>query len=147
MHLVALRALGQHLPLNLKLLVEGAEEQSSEGLEDYVRGAADMLSADAILVCDAGGAAVGQPATTISLRGCADVVVSVKALSSELHSGMFGGAAPDALAALIHMLATLRDDRAIPQLRASTTPRAGKARSTRPPGSAPMPTCWRVPSC
>jgi cysteinylglycine-S-conjugate dipeptidase len=109
MHLVALRALGQHIPLNLKLIVEGAEEQSSEGLEDFVREAADMLSADAILICDAGGAAVGRPATTISLRGCADVVVTVKALSSEIHSGMFGGAAPDALAALIRMLATLRD--------------------------------------
>jgi cysteinylglycine-S-conjugate dipeptidase len=109
MHLVALRALGQHVPVNLKLIVEGAEEQSSEGLEDFVREAADMLSADAVLVCDAGGAAVGRPATTVSLRGCADIVVTVKALSSEIHSGMFGGAAPDALAALIRMLATLRD--------------------------------------
>lgn len=108
-HLVALRALGQDVPLNLKLIVEGAEEQDSEGLEEFVRGSADMFSADAILFCDTGGAAVGRPAATISLRGTADVVVTVEALSSELHSGNFGGAAPDALAALIQMLATLRD--------------------------------------
>lgn len=107
--LVALRALGENVPLNLKLIVEGAEEQDSEGLEDFVRGSADLLSADAILFCDAGGAAVGRPAATISLRGFADVVVTVEALGSELHSGNFGGAAPDALAALIRMLATLRD--------------------------------------
>jgi len=111
MHIIALRALGQNVPLNLKLIIEGAEEQSSEGLEDFVRGAAGMLSADAILVCDTGGAAVGRPATTISLRGNADVIVTVKALKSELHSGNFGGAAPDALAGLIQMLATLRDGR------------------------------------
>jgi len=47
---------------------------------------------------------------TVSLRGLANVVVSVRALSSEVHSGMFGGAAPDALAALIRILASLRDE-------------------------------------
>jgi acetylornithine deacetylase/succinyl-diaminopimelate desuccinylase-like protein len=52
---------------------------------------------------------VGHPAVTVSLRGVADVVVHVEALASELHSGLFGGAAPDALAALVAMLATLRD--------------------------------------
>lgn len=109
MQLVALRALGDNVPLNLKLIIEGAEEQDSEGLEDFVRGSADMFRADAILFCDTGGAAVGRPAATISLRGTADIVVTVEALSSELHSGGFGGAAPDALAALIQMIATLRD--------------------------------------
>jgi cysteinylglycine-S-conjugate dipeptidase len=54
---------------------------------------------------------VGQPAVTVSLRGVADVIVRVDALASELHSGLFGGAAPDALAALVAMLATLRDSR------------------------------------
>jgi cysteinylglycine-S-conjugate dipeptidase len=109
MHLLALRALGPDAPVSLKLIIEGAEEQSSQGLSEYVKGAADMLSADAILVCDTGGAAVGRPATTICLRGDADVVVTVRALDNEVHSGLFGGAAPDALAALIRMLATLRD--------------------------------------
>jgi acetylornithine deacetylase/succinyl-diaminopimelate desuccinylase-like protein len=109
MHLTALRALGDDVPVNLKLVVEGSEEQGTGGLEDYVPRHADQLRADAILVCDTGNAAVAVPALTVSLRGLANVVVTVEALESEVHSGMYGGPAPDALAALISMLATLRD--------------------------------------
>jgi cysteinylglycine-S-conjugate dipeptidase len=109
-HLTALRALGDQVPVNLKVVIEGSEETTG-GLEGFVPGHADLLRADAILVCDSGNAAVGHPAVTVSLRGAVDVVVHVEALASELHSGMFGGAAPDALAALIAMLATLRDAR------------------------------------
>jgi acetylornithine deacetylase/succinyl-diaminopimelate desuccinylase-like protein len=109
MHLTALRALGDDIPVHLKLVVEGSEEQGTGGLEAFVEQNPALLRADTILVCDTGNAAVGQPAATVSLRGMVNVVVSVEALHSELHSGMFGGAAPDALAALIAMLATLRD--------------------------------------
>jgi cysteinylglycine-S-conjugate dipeptidase len=109
MHLAALRALGDDAPVSLKLVVEGSEEQGTGGLEDYVPRHADQLRADAILVCDTGNAAVGVPALTVSLRGLANVVVTVEALESEVHSGMYGGPAPDALAALVSMLATLRD--------------------------------------
>ncbi|MEU4253344.1 dipeptidase [Amycolatopsis sp. NPDC026612] len=110
MHLTALRALGDDLPVNLKLVVEGSEEQGTGGLEAFVPEHADLLRADAILVCDTGNAAVGHPAVTVSLRGMVNVVVSVEALPSELHSGMFGGPAPDALGALVSVLASLRDD-------------------------------------
>jgi acetylornithine deacetylase/succinyl-diaminopimelate desuccinylase-like protein len=109
MHLTALRALGDDVPVNLKLVVEGSEEQGTGGLEAFVVDHPDLLRADTILVCDTGNAAVGQPAATVSLRGMVNVVVAVEASSTELHSGMFGGAAPDALAALIAMLASLRD--------------------------------------
>jgi len=109
MHLTALRALGGDVPVNLKLIVEGSEEQGTGGLEDFVERHPDLLKADAILVCDTGNAAVGVPAATVTLRGLVNVVVTVSALSGELHSGMFGGAAPDALAALIHILSSLRD--------------------------------------
>ena len=111
MHLAALRALGEEPAVNLKLVVEGSEEQGTGGLEDFVLTHPDLLRADAILVCDTGNAAVGHPAATVSLRGMVNVVVTVEALASEIHSGMFGGAAPDALAALVAMLATLRDER------------------------------------
>jgi acetylornithine deacetylase/succinyl-diaminopimelate desuccinylase-like protein len=111
MHLTALRALGDALQLNLKLVVEGSEEQGTGGLEAFVPTHADLLRADVILVCDTGNAAVGRPAVTVSLRGMVNVVVRVEALESELHSGMFGGAAPDALAALVTMLSSLRDSR------------------------------------
>ena len=110
-HLAALRALGDDIPVNLKLVVEGSEEQGTGGLEDFVPKNADLLRADAILVCDTGNAAVGRPAATVSLRGMINVVVTVQALKSEVHSGMFGGPAPDALAALVAMLATLRDSK------------------------------------
>ncbi|NUR07824.1 MAG: dipeptidase [Nocardioidaceae bacterium] len=111
MHLTALRALGDDVPVHLKLVVEGSEEQGTGGLEAFVPENADLLRADAILVCDTGNAAVGKPAATVSLRGMVNVVVTVEALGTELHSGMFGGAAPDALAALVEILATLRDER------------------------------------
>ena len=109
-HLAALRALGDDIPVNLKLVVEGSEEQGTGGLEAFVPDHADLLRADAILVCDTGNAAVGHPAATVSLRGMVNVVVTVEALGTELHSGMFGGPAPDALAALVAMLASLRDE-------------------------------------
>jgi acetylornithine deacetylase/succinyl-diaminopimelate desuccinylase-like protein len=109
MHLTALRALGDDVPVNLKLVVEGSEEQGTGGLEAFVPPNADLLRADAILVADTGNAAVGVPASTVSLRGFVNVVVEVRALESEVHSGMFGGAAPDALAALVAILASLRD--------------------------------------
>jgi acetylornithine deacetylase/succinyl-diaminopimelate desuccinylase-like protein len=109
MHLTALRALGADVPVDLKLVVEGSEEQGTGGLEAFVVDHPELLRADAILVCDTGNAAVGQPAATVSLRGMVNVVVTVEALATELHSGMFGGPAPDALAALVSMLAGLRD--------------------------------------
>jgi len=111
MHLTALRALAGELPVTIKIVGEGSEEQGTAGLEAFVPQNAELLSADAILVCDAGNFAVGAPSLTTSLRGLANVVVTVETLSSPMHSGVFGGAAPDALAALIHMLATLRDER------------------------------------
>src|SRR5215212_5414825 len=110
-HLTALRALGDDLPVNLKLVVEGSEEQGTCGLERFVPENADLLRADVILVADTGNAAVGRPGITVSLRGVVDAVVTVEALSSELHCGIFGGAAPDSLAALGVMLATLWDER------------------------------------
>jgi len=110
MHLLALRALQDEIPVHLKLVVEGSEEQGTGGLERYVEQNPDILAADVILVCDTGNAAVGRPAATVSLRGFANVVVRVEALASEIHSGMFGGPAPDGLAALVAVLASLRDD-------------------------------------
>lgn len=111
MHLTALRALGEDIAVNLKLVVEGSEEQGTGGLEAFVPDHADLLRADTILVADTGNAAVGHPAATVSLRGMVNVVVTVEALASEIHSGMFGGPAPDALAALVAMLSSLRDER------------------------------------
>jgi cysteinylglycine-S-conjugate dipeptidase len=109
-HLTALRALQGELPVNVKIVGEGSEEQGTGGLEKFVPQHPDLLRADAILVVDTGNVAVGMPTLTTSLRGMARVWVTVRSLSSAVHSGMYGGAAPDALAALVRMLTTLRDD-------------------------------------
>ncbi|MFD0272359.1 dipeptidase [Kitasatospora sp. NPDC127111] len=109
MHLTALRALGDDLPVGVKFVAEGSAEQGTGGLEAYVPPHAGELHADALLVCDTGNAAVGVPAATTSLRGIADLVVTVSTLKGDLPSGMFGGPAPDALAALIRALDSLRD--------------------------------------
>ena len=108
--LTALRALGGgDFPVAVKIVVEGSEEQGTGGLEAFVTQNPDLLAADVILVCDAGNVAAGVPTVTTTLRGIANIAVTVRALRSSVHSGMFGGPAPDALAALVHMLATLRD--------------------------------------
>ncbi|WP_306356854.1 MULTISPECIES: dipeptidase [unclassified Nocardia] len=115
MHLTALRALREVLgdggfPVGLTLVSEGSEEQGTGGLERFVPQHVDLLRSDTILMCDTGNFAVGVPTFTETLRGNVNVVVTIETLGSPMHSGMFGGAAPDALAALIHLLATLRDE-------------------------------------
>jgi acetylornithine deacetylase/succinyl-diaminopimelate desuccinylase-like protein len=110
MHLAALRALGPDLPVGVKIVGEGSEELGAGGLEDFVPRHPELLRADVILICDTGNSAVGVPTLTTTLRGVANVTVSVRSLASPMHSGKYGGAAPDALAALIHMLASLRDE-------------------------------------
>jgi len=116
-HLLALRALraqsqdGRY-PVGLLVVVEGSEEQGGGGLDEHVEQNPDLFRIpEAILIQDSGNARLGQPTLTVSLRGVADLVVRVEALRAELHSGVFGGAAPDALAALVRMLAALRDER------------------------------------
>ncbi|MBF6325495.1 dipeptidase [Nocardia cyriacigeorgica] len=110
MHLTALRALGTELPVGVTLVAEGSEEQGTGGLERFVEANPELLRADAILVCDSGNFAVGVPTFTETLRGNVNVVVTVETLAGPVHSGMFGGPAPDALAALIRLLNSLRDE-------------------------------------
>jgi acetylornithine deacetylase/succinyl-diaminopimelate desuccinylase-like protein len=114
MHLAALRALKEvhgGFPTGVTLICEGSEEQGTGGLEAFVPGNADLLAADAILVVDTGNFAVGVPTLTTTLRGMTSIDVTVSGLSSAMHSGMFGGPAPDALAGLIRMLSSLHDER------------------------------------
>ncbi|MGW8975817.1 M20/M25/M40 family metallo-hydrolase [Streptomyces platensis] len=110
MHLTALRALKEHggVPVNVKVVVEGSEEQGTGGLERYAEAHPELLAADAIVIGDTGNFRVGLPTVTATLRGMTLVRVQVDTLEGNLHSGQFGGAAPDALAALIRILDSLR---------------------------------------
>ncbi|WP_129837827.1 dipeptidase [Streptomyces sp. RFCAC02] len=112
MHLLALRALREcgGVPVGVKVIVEGSEEQGTGGLERYAEAHPGLLAADAVVIGDAGNFRAGQPTVTASLRGMAMVRVRVDTLAGNLHSGAFGGAAPDALAALIRMLDSLRSE-------------------------------------
>lgn len=112
MHLTALRALKEHggVPVNVKVIVEGSEEQGTGGLERYAEAHPDLLTADTIVIGDAGNFRLGLPTVVSSLRGMVLMEVKVSTLAGNLHSGLFGGAAPDALAALIRILASLRDE-------------------------------------
>lgn len=107
MHLTALRAAEPRV--GVKVVIEGSEEQGTDGLERFLDRDPELFRADAIVIGDTGNLAVGVPTFTTCLRGQANVVVTVKTMRGALHSGMYGGAAPDALAALVHMLGTLRD--------------------------------------
>lgn len=111
MHAMALRALGDELPVGVKLIVEGEEEAGTGTLEAWVKANPEAIAADLIVVADVGNAKAGVPTLTTSLRGMAAVIVDVESLRAPVHSGMFGGPAPDALLALVRMLDTLLDER------------------------------------
>ncbi|MFF8780545.1 dipeptidase [Streptomyces sp. NPDC015140] len=110
MHLLALRALKANggVPVHVKVIAEGSEEQGTGGLERYAEAHPELLAADTIVIGDAGNFRVGLPTVTSTLRGMTLVRVRVDTLEGNLHSGQFGGAAPDALAALIRVLDSLR---------------------------------------
>ncbi|MEU6166836.1 dipeptidase [Streptomyces tanashiensis] len=110
MHLLALRALKANggVPVTVKVIVEGSEEQGTGGLERYAEQHPELLTADAIVIGDAGNFRVGLPTVTATLRGMTMIRVTIDTLEGNLHSGQFGGAAPDALAALIRVLDSLR---------------------------------------
>ncbi|WP_410535332.1 dipeptidase [Streptomyces sp. KL2] len=110
MHLLALRALKANggVPVNVKVIVEGSEEMGMGGLELYAEAHPELLAADSIVIGDAGNFRAGLPTVTATLRGMTMLKVRVDTLEGNLHSGQFGGAAPDALAALIRMLDSLR---------------------------------------
>ncbi|MFD3478453.1 dipeptidase [Streptomyces sp. NPDC058695] len=110
MHLLAVRALKANggVPVNVKVIAEGSEEQGTGGLERYAEQHPELLKADTIVIGDAGNFRVGLPTATSTLRGMTLVRVQVDTLGGNLHSGQFGGAAPDALAALVRVLDSLR---------------------------------------
>lgn len=109
-HLAAVRAFAGKPPVGVTVFVEGEEESGSPSLSRLLAAHKDELAADVIVIADSDNWSTEIPALTVSLRGLADCVVEVATLDHGLHSGLWGGVVPDALSALVRLLATLHDD-------------------------------------
>jgi acetylornithine deacetylase/succinyl-diaminopimelate desuccinylase-like protein len=109
-HLAALRAYQGRPPVGVTVFVEGEEEVGSPTLGALLERERARLAADVIVLADSANLEAGTPALTTSLRGLVACVVEVHALERGVHSGVYGGAAPDALTALCRILASLHDD-------------------------------------
>jgi acetylornithine deacetylase/succinyl-diaminopimelate desuccinylase-like protein len=109
-HVGALRAWEGRPPVGIKICIEGYEEIGSGGLPTYPAADPELFRADALVIGDMGSITPGTPTLTTALRGMANVFLQVRTLESGKHSGQYGGAAPDALLALLHAIATLHDE-------------------------------------
>ena len=109
-HLAAARAFDGAPPVGVTVFVEGEEESGSPSLSRLLAAHRDELAADVIVIADSDNWSTDIPALTVSLRGLADCVVEVATLDHGLHSGLWGGVVPDALSALVRLLASLHDD-------------------------------------
>jgi acetylornithine deacetylase/succinyl-diaminopimelate desuccinylase-like protein len=105
--IAAYRKTGNNLPVNIKMLVEGEEEVGSKNLLKFFETHRDRLKSDVIVVCDTENIEVGIPSITYSLRGIVAVKVDVNTAKIPVHSGMAGGAIPDAAIALNAILGRL----------------------------------------
>ncbi len=98
------------LPLNVKFLIEGEEEIGSPNLLPFIETYKDLLECDVVLISDSAMAAPETPTITYGLKGLAYIEVHVKGADMDLHSGAFGGAAPNPINGLARMIAALHDD-------------------------------------
>lgn len=119
MHLAVLRAMRQLIDagsseldkLGIRVVVEGSEERGGYGLEDLLHDRPELFEADTFMIADSGNDELGVPSICTALRGSAPITVTLKTIEQPMHSGQYGGAAPDALLELIKLLSTLHDEK------------------------------------
>jgi acetylornithine deacetylase/succinyl-diaminopimelate desuccinylase-like protein len=113
MHIKAVESLlatsGGKLPVNVKFLIEGEEEVGGESISKYVPTHREKLKADVALVSDTEMFADGLPSLCVGLRGLIYLEIEAQGPARDLHSGMYGGAAPSAVYGLIELLAKAKD--------------------------------------
>jgi acetylornithine deacetylase/succinyl-diaminopimelate desuccinylase-like protein len=97
------------LPVNVKFLVEGEEESGGEHIEKYVATKPAELKSDAAVICDTSMFAPDLPTITTGLRGIVYGEIHVQGPKTDLHSGDYGGAAPNAVEAAAQIIAALKD--------------------------------------
>ncbi len=113
MHVKALECLLQSkdgLPVNVRVLAEGEEEVGGEGIAAYLREHGDTLKADVVLVSDTEMFAPDLPTLCVGMRGMVYTEIEVRGARTDLHSGMYGGAAPNPFLALAQILAKLKNE-------------------------------------
>jgi acetylornithine deacetylase/succinyl-diaminopimelate desuccinylase-like protein len=108
--LESLLAANRALPINVRVLFEGEEEVGGEGIAAYVASKPSDLKADFALVSDTELFAPGLPTLCVGLRGMIYTEVEVRGAKTDLHSGMYGGAAPNPFVALAQIIAKLKDE-------------------------------------
>ena len=112
MHLKAIEAFlkqTSRLPVNIRLIIEGEEEVGSAHLDDFVRDNRDMLKADVVVISDSAMFDRGVPSICYSLRGLIYFQIDVRGTTSDLHSGVFGGAVANPAMVLAQVLAQMKD--------------------------------------
>ncbi len=98
------------LPLNVKLVIEGEEEIGSPNLERYMDAHPDVFDADLMVLTDCENPSPEIPGLTVSLRGLYEVKLELEALTSDVHSGLWGNMGPDVSTSLIKLLSRIIDD-------------------------------------
>lgn len=99
---------GGKLPVNVRFLIEGEEESGGTHIEEYVTTHAAGLAADAAVICDTAMFAPGIPSLTTGLRGIVYGEIHAQGAAQDLHSGDYGGAAPNPLEAIAHIIGALK---------------------------------------
>jgi acetylornithine deacetylase/succinyl-diaminopimelate desuccinylase-like protein len=113
-HMTTLKAV-EHLfaaggpPVNLRFLIEGEEEISGRSLAEYLRANGSKLKTDSVLVWDGGFDELGNPTLATGLRGLLYVELQASGPAVDLHSGMFGGVAPNPINTLARVISELKD--------------------------------------
>jgi acetylornithine deacetylase/succinyl-diaminopimelate desuccinylase-like protein len=104
-----MRAGNGKLPINVKVIFEGEEEVGGEAISEYLPKQKAKLKADFALVCDTELFAPNLPTLCVGLRGLVYTEIEAQGAKTDLHSGMYGGAAPNPLFALIEIISRLKD--------------------------------------
>jgi acetylornithine deacetylase/succinyl-diaminopimelate desuccinylase-like protein len=152
---------GADFDLGLAIFIEGEEEAGSPSFANFLEAHKQQLEGDVIVVADSGNWSTTVPAITTTLRGLASLEFEVRTLDHAVHSGMYGGAVPDAMLALVKILGSMWDENggvtisglishessdleySEAQLRADS----GLMPSTLPIGSGPiLPRIWTKPA-
>jgi acetylornithine deacetylase/succinyl-diaminopimelate desuccinylase-like protein len=97
------------LPVNVKFLIEGEEETGGEHIESYVGTKPARLKSDAAIICDTEMFAPELPTICIGLRGMVYAELHVEGANHDLHSGVYGGAAPNPMQAVAEIISALKD--------------------------------------